>query len=67
MLNSVTLNNSKKVINWLSTEVSSEKIEPIDTSFALIMSNLANGRISLKFNNSVLEQKSSKHSTLIQR
>ena len=55
VLNSVTLDNSKRVTDWLSTQVPPEKIEPINISFVLIMPN----KINLKFNNSVLEQKNS--------
>ena len=55
VLNSVTLDNSKRVTDWLSTQVPPEKRGPINTSFVLIMPN----RINLKFNNSVLEQKNS--------
>ena len=34
------------------TKKSSEKIEPFDTNLKPIMSNLANGRVILKLNNS---------------
>ena len=57
MLNSLTLDNSKKVTNWISIGASREKIKPFDTNFAPIMSNLASRRVNLKFNNSVLAQK----------
>ena len=39
------------------TRISSEKIKPFDTNLEPAMSNLANGRTILKFNNSVLSQK----------
>ena len=59
MLVSLILHNNKKVIDWISTRISSEKIKPFDTNLELTMSNPANGRLILKFNNSVLVQKSS--------
>ena len=34
MLNSGTFDNSKKVTNWISTGVSSEKLKPFDTNLA---------------------------------
>ena len=57
MLSSLTLDNNKKVINWILTRISPEKIKPFDTNLKLVMSNLSNGRVILKFNNSVLMQK----------
>ena len=59
MLNSLMLDNNKKVINWISTGVSPEKIDPFHTNDELTISNLSNGRVSLKFNNSVLVQEHS--------
>ena len=63
MLNKPILDNNKKklVSNWISTEVSAEKIKikPFNVNLAPAMTDLANGRVSLKFNNSVLMQKSS--------
>ena len=59
MLSSLTLKNTKKVTKWLLNEISSEKIKPFNTNLELTMSNLANGRVILKFSNSVLVQKSS--------
>ena len=53
------MDNSKKVTNWILTRVSSKKIKPLYTNLALIMSDLANGRVNLKFNDSVLMQKNS--------
>ena len=35
MLNLLILDNNKKVINWISTGVSPEKIKPFDTNFEL--------------------------------
>ena len=61
MLNSLRLNDSYKVSNWISTGALPEKVEPFNTNLALIISNLANYKVSLKFNNSVLVQK---HSSL---
>ena len=52
--------SNKKVTYWASTGVSSEKLKPCDTNLEpTMMSNLANGRVNLKYNNSVLVQKSS--------
>ena len=59
MLSSLILDSNKKVTKWISTGILFEKIKPFDTNLKLIMSNLANGREILKFNNSVLVQKSS--------
>ena len=39
--------------------MSPEKNKPFDTNLEPTMSNVANGRVILKFNNSVLVQKSS--------
>ena len=39
------------------TGISSEKTNPFETNLEPTMSNLANGRVNLKFNNSVLVQK----------
>ena len=52
MLNSPTLYNNKRVTNWISTGVSPEKIKPFDTNLAPTMTNLTNGRVSLKLNKS---------------
>ena len=53
VLSSLTLDNNKKVANSISTRISPEKIKPFDTNLEPTMSNLANGRVILKFNNSV--------------
>ena len=45
MLNSLSLDNNKKVTYWISARISSEKIKPFDTSLKPTMSNLANGRV----------------------
>ena len=47
MLNSLILDSNKKVTNWISTGISSEKIKPLDTNFEPTMSNLANGKVVL--------------------
>ena len=55
MLNSLVLDKNAKVTNWILTGVS--PVKPFDVGFALTMTNLTNGRVNLKFNNSVLGQK----------
>ena len=57
ILSSLMLDSNKKVTNWMSTGISSEKINPFNANLKPTMSNLANGRIILKLNNSVLVQK----------
>ena len=57
MLSSIILDSNKKVTNWISTWISSEKIKPFDTNLEPTMSNSANSKVILKFNNSVLVQK----------
>ena len=49
----------KKVTNCVSTRISSQKIKPFDTRFEPTMSTLANVRVILKVNSSVLVQKRS--------
>ena len=61
MLSSIILNSNKKVTNWISTGMIFEKIKPFDTDLEMAISNLANGRINLKLNNSVLIQKNFLH------
>ena len=56
MLNSLILDN-KKVTNWISAAASPQIIKLLYTNLAPTMTNLANARVSLKFNNSVLVQK----------
>ena len=56
MFISLILDSSEKVTNWISTGISSEKLKPFDTNLEPTMSNLANGRVILKYNNSVLVQ-----------
>ena len=57
MLNLLIFDSNKKGNNWVSTRISSENIKPFDTNFEPTMSNLVNGRVILKFNNSVLVRK----------
>ena len=56
-LTSLTLEHNKNFSNWISTGVLPENIKPFDTNLAPTMTDLANGRGTLKFNNSVLVQK----------
>ena len=42
MLSSLTLDNNKKVSNWISTRISLEKIKTSDTNLEPTMSNLPN-------------------------
>ena len=56
-VSSLTLENNKKVTNWISTGISPEKIKPFDTNIEPTMSNLANGRVISIFSVSVLMQK----------
>ena len=57
MLSSLIIDSNRKVTNRISTRISSEKIKPFYTGLEPTMSNLANGRVNFKFNNSVLGQK----------
>ena len=50
MLSLLTLDNNKIVTNWITTGKSSEKIKAFGTNLEPALSNLANGRITLKFN-----------------
>ena len=54
ILSSLIWDINKKVTNWISTGISSEKIKPLGTCLQTTMSNL--GRVNLKFKNSVLVQ-----------
>ena len=47
MLSSLILDNSKRVTNWMSIGISSEKIKPFDTTLELTMSNLANSNLKI--------------------
>ena len=49
MLNSLILDNKRKVTIWVSTGVSTKNIKPFDVNLAATMNNFANGRVSLKF------------------
>lgn len=53
MLNSLTLDNNKKVTSWGSIEISLENIKPFNFN---LVSHLGNDRVSIKFSNSVLKQ-----------
>ena len=57
MLNSLTSDNNKKVTNWISGGVSPKNVKPFDNNLSPTMTNLANGKAMLKFNNSVSVQK----------
>ena len=51
------LDNNSKVTYWTSTGVSPAKIKSFVTNLEVIISNLAIGRVILKFNDSVLVKK----------
>ena len=57
MLSSLILDGNRKVTHCISTGISSKKIKPFDTGLKPTMFNLANDRVNLNFNNSVLVQK----------
>ena len=57
MLSLPIFDNNDKFTDWISTGVSPEKIRQFDTNLEPIISNLANDRVILKFNKSVLVQK----------
>ena len=57
IVNSLILGGNKKIISRLLTGISYENIRPFDTNFELTMFNLANDRVILNFNNSVLVNK----------
>ena len=57
--NSLILDSNKEVIHWISTGILSENIKPFDSNLEPTMFSLANGKVILKFSNSVLAQKSS--------
>ena len=59
MLSSLTLDNHKKVTDWILIAVSPEKIKPFYTSLEKAMCNVVNNKVILMFNNSVLVQKGS--------
>ena len=49
--------SNNRFSNWIPTRLLSEKVELFDTNLRPNMSNLSNGKLILKFNNSVLLQK----------
>ena len=51
------LDSDKKVKNWISTRILSEKIKSFDTNLEQTKSNLANYRVIFRFDNSALVQK----------
>ena len=53
MLSFLIIDSNRKVTNWILTGILSVNIKPFDTNLELTMSNLVNGRINFKFNNSV--------------
>ena len=57
LLSSLILNSNKKITNWISTGISSEKIKLFDINLEPTMSNLANSKVVLKFNNYLSVQK----------
>ena len=57
MLNFLILDSKKQVTNWVSTRILSQKIKPFNTNLEPTISNLANGTVNLKFNNSALVEK----------
>ena len=59
ILCSLILGNNKKVLSWLSFGISPKRLKQFDINLVPTMTNLANSRISLKFNKSVLVQKRS--------
>ena len=59
IFNSLILGSNKKIINRILTGISYENVKPFVTNLELTMFNLANDRVILNFNNSVLVQKSS--------
>ena len=59
MLSLLVFDSNKKVTNRILTGISSEKMKPLDTNLEPTISNLANHRVILRFNNSLLVKKSS--------
>ena len=59
IVNSLILGSNKKIINRILTGISYEKIKPFVTNLEQAIFNLANDRVILNFNNSVVVQKSS--------
>ena len=57
MLSSLILDSNKKFTNCVLIRISSEIIKLFDTNLEPTINNLANGRVILKSNNSILAQK----------
>ena len=55
---SLILDRTKTVVNWVLTRVSIKKFKLLASNLDAFMFNLANGRVVLKLNHSVLAQKS---------
>ena len=49
ILSSLIVDSNRKVTDWILTGISSEKVKSFDTGIEPTMSNLANGRVDLKF------------------
>ena len=50
MLSSLILDSNRKVTDWISAGISSQKIKPFDTGLEPSIYNSGNGRVNLKFN-----------------
>ena len=57
MFSSLILDSNIKVTNWISTGILSQNYKPFNTGLEPTMSNLANARVNLKFDNFGLVQK----------
>lgn len=55
---SLILDRTKTVANWVLTRVSIKKFKLLASNLDAFMFNLANGRVVLKLNHSILAQKS---------
>ena len=55
---SLILDRTKTVVNWVLTRVSIKKFKLLASNLDAFMFNLANGRVVLKLNHSILAQKS---------
>lgn len=58
MCSSLILDRTKTVANWVLTRVSIKKFKLLASNLDAFMFNLANGRVVLKLNHSILAQKS---------
>ena len=56
ILSSLILDSNKNVTDWILMGISSENIKLFDTNLEPIVYNIANGRVILKCNNSILVQ-----------